>query len=64
MADGPPFETNLVYCPHCDEDRFAGELEFLGLVSVLCNTPRFRFNTCCNAFETLPPNVLPLETNE
>jgi len=62
--DAGYFESNLVYCPPCDEDRLAGEFEFIGLISELGNLPRFRCKKCGKTFETLPPDILPFETNE
>ncbi|TWT34218.1 hypothetical protein [Blastopirellula retiformator] len=59
MTDLQPFETDLVYCPNCDEDRFTGEFDFVGLVEELGNIPRFRCKKCGKEFETLPPNVIP-----
>jgi transposase-like protein len=65
MADEMhPFGSlNSAYCPHCDEDRLAGEFEFVGLVSELGNLPRFRCKKCGKTFETIL-HILPNETNE
>lgn len=51
------FETNLVYCPECDEIYDYDRFEYLGIVAELGNVPRYRCKKCGRVFETLPPSV-------
>jgi len=57
--DGPPYETNLVFCPNCDADRTENEFEYLCVVPELGNLVRFRCIVCDGTITELPPSILP-----
>ena len=57
--DGPPYETNLVYCPTCTTERTTGEFEYLCVVPELGNLVRYRCTVCGDSFTELPPSATP-----
>jgi hypothetical protein len=51
-----PYQTNIHYCPHCDMIRTSEQVDFVRLVTELCNPCRWHCKVCGKEFDTLMPS--------